>query len=193
MQRRSIRRLALESSQSLRCESSLVNRIFIKRLILLTLVIAWMAVIFVFSAQTSTESSDLSTGVTQVVCGIFVGGFDKMPEEEKMDILMGAEEFIRTMGHGLEFCGLAVLLAVLVSTYERIGRININGYSNWALAVVMSAAYAITDEIHQIFVPGRVFDWYDIGVDTIGAAIGALLATCICWSIVGRWRKNGLS
>ncbi len=185
--------MALERSRSLRCENSLVNRIYIKRLILLTLVIAWMAVIFVFSAQTSAESSDLSTGVTRVVCSIFVSGFDKMPDEEKMNVIMEAEEVIRTMGHGLEFCGLAVLLAVLIGTYERIGILSINGYSNWALAVFLSVAYAVTDEVHQIFVPGRVFDWYDIGVDTIGAAIGALLATWICWSIVGHGRKNGLS
>ncbi|MBR2902324.1 MAG: VanZ family protein, partial [Clostridia bacterium] len=107
--------------------------------------------------------------------------------------IMEAEEVIRTMGHGLEFCGLAVLLAVLIGTYERIGILSINGYSNWALAVFLSVAYAVTDEVHQIFVPGRVFDWYDIGVDTIGAAIGALLATWICWSIAGHGRKNGLS
>ncbi len=159
----------------------------------MALVIAWMAMIFAFSAQTSEDSSHLSSGVTQVVCHIFVGGFDRMPEAEKLGILMVAEEFIRTMGHGLEFCGLAVLLTVLVSTYERVGRLRINGYSNWALAVSLSIAYAITDEIHQIFVPGRVFDLYDIGVDTMGAAMGALAATWFCWTIGRRWRKNGLS
>jgi VanZ family protein len=31
--------------------------------------------------------------------------------------------------------------------------------------------YAITDEIHQSFVPGRHARWYDIGFDTFGALL----------------------
>jgi VanZ family protein len=43
-------------------------------------------------------------------------------------------------------------------------------------AVVFSAAYAVTDEFHQSFVPGRVPDPMDLLVDIAGATVGAALA-----------------
>ncbi len=41
------------------------------------------------------------------------------------------------------------------------------------LAVVISSAYGVTDEVHQAFVPGRVPDVVDWGLDTLGAGVGA--------------------
>lgn len=43
-------------------------------------------------------------------------------------------------------------------------------------AVVFASAYGVTDEIHQIFVPLRSCDPADWAVDTVAAAIGALVA-----------------
>jgi VanZ family protein len=39
-------------------------------------------------------------------------------------------------------------------------------------AVLLAAAYGLTDEWHQSFVPGRSPDAKDIGVDAIGALLG---------------------
>lgn len=43
-----------------------------------------------------------------------------------------------------------------------------------ALAVLLAASYALTDEFHQYFVPQRTVDAADWGTDVIGAALGAL-------------------
>jgi len=53
-----------------------------------------------------------------------------------------------------------------------------------AIALACSAGYAITDEIHQAFVPGRQAQATDVLIDTLGAAIGLLLL----WTF-GRRRK----
>lgn len=45
-----------------------------------------------------------------------------------------------------------------------------------ALAVLVASVYGVTDELHQAFVPGRVPDVADWGMDTLGALAGALLA-----------------
>jgi VanZ family protein len=50
------------------------------------------------------------------------------------------------------------------------------------LAMLLTAAYGATDEIHQMFVPGRTADWYDLGADAIGGAIGAVV--CWVWGII---------
>lgn len=42
------------------------------------------------------------------------------------------------------------------------------------LAVLVASLYGVTDEIHQLFVPGRFCDPVDWAVDTMGAFVGAL-------------------
>src|SRR3954470_24836867 len=44
-----------------------------------------------------------------------------------------------------------------------------------SLAFALSVAYAITDEIHQLSVHGRHGSPIDVGIDSIGAGIAALL------------------
>ena len=50
------------------------------------------------------------------------------------------------------------------------------------LAVVLSLAYAATDEFHQTFVGGRVGTWHDIVIDVAGAVTAALL--------IRRWTQS---
>lgn len=45
-----------------------------------------------------------------------------------------------------------------------------------AIAVLICSAYGITDEFHQSFVAARSPDVFDWGVDTLGAATGAIAA-----------------
>jgi VanZ family protein len=50
------------------------------------------------------------------------------------------------------------------------------------LGVALTTAYGLTDEIHQMFVPGRYADWRDLVADAIGGATGA--AVCWLWGII---------
>lgn len=43
------------------------------------------------------------------------------------------------------------------------------------IAVGLSALYGITDEFHQLFVPGRTADIYDLRNDLIGAALAMVV------------------
>jgi VanZ family protein len=52
----------------------------------------------------------------------------------------------------------------------------------WAWALVMTVFYAITDELHQAFVPGRNASGWDIGIDAVGALIAVVIV-----SIIGVW------
>ena len=44
-----------------------------------------------------------------------------------------------------------------------------------AISILLSFLYAITDEIHQIFVPGRSAQFRDVLIDTLGASFGATI------------------
>lgn len=52
----------------------------------------------------------------------------------------------------------------------------------WSLAVL----YALSDEWHQSFVPGRTPDIFDIATDAVGAALGLLL---VYWLIGRPWNR----
>ena len=50
----------------------------------------------------------------------------------------------------------------------------------WAWALILAILYALTDEFHQSFVPGRHPSWVDVLVfDGSGAAIGLALGTLL--------------
>lgn len=78
---------------------------------------------------------------------------------------------LRKTAHLVEYCLLGVLvLRALAATRENLTRFQLS-----ALSVLISAAYAFSDEFHQMFVNGRgpsVVDWT---IDTVGATLGVLL------------------
>jgi len=49
------------------------------------------------------------------------------------------------------------------------------------VCVAIAAAYSLTDEFHQRFVPGRGPSIVDCGIDTIGAALGVLVYDLRHW------------
>lgn len=46
----------------------------------------------------------------------------------------------------------------------------------FVLAVICACIYGITDELHQVFVPGRDADVIDLLADALGAYLGSLAA-----------------
>ena len=49
-------------------------------------------------------------------------------------------------------------------------------------AIAIASLYGVTDEYHQLFVPGREFDVLDLVADTIGSIVGT--AAVGAWSII---------
>lgn len=75
--------------------------------------------------------------------------------------------FLRKNAHVFEYAVLAFLIARgLRATGPRAA-------SPWVPAFLLAALYAVSDEFHQSFVPGRGPSPLDIGFDALGAALGA--------------------
>ena len=82
---------------------------------------------------------------------------------------------VRKCAHVTEYA----VLALLVLRALRIWRDRPAGRWSWSLAfaaLAISAAYAATDEIHQLWVPDRTPSLHDVMIDSAGAAIGLSLA-----------------
>jgi VanZ family protein len=79
--------------------------------------------------------------------------------------------FSDKIGHFLEYFILGLLLkrALTNSNYNFLKEKAIH------LSIFLATIYAVSDEIHQIFVPQRKFEILDIVVDIIGAVCGQIL------------------
>ncbi len=76
-------------------------------------------------------------------------------------------EWARVAAHFSEYALLAALW--LWALHPSLGR------SAWPLAAAISIAYAVSDEVHQSFVPGRFSDPLDVLVDSLGVATALTL------------------
>lgn len=130
----------------------------------------WMCVIFFFSAQAKEESSAVSGGVSYRlvdVTGLLLRL--NIDEEQIREIVNVIEGFVRKGAHMAEFAVLAVLLYLWINRWQ-IARLR-----RACAAVGLAALYACSDEIHQLFVPGRAGRIFDVMVDSVGALTGMML------------------
>jgi VanZ family protein len=78
--------------------------------------------------------------------------------------------------------------ALLILAYLRgVTGTPLTGHETWKFAIFslcLAVLYAMTDEYHQSFVPGRNSRWTDVGIDTIGGSVGLLL-----WSVLPSVRR----
>jgi VanZ family protein len=81
--------------------------------------------------------------------------------------------------HLVEYAAFAAVATWGLSHLVRLPRA-----ARWA--ALIGSFYGATDEFHQRFVPHRSADVADWLADTVGAALGALLA----WLILRRWRSR---
>ena len=150
----------------------------VKKIILWALVIGCMALIFSFSAQGADDSMDLSDGLLHAILRFL---HISLPES----VITFMRVFIRKVAHFSIYMLLGFLMYLLVHTGYSVKE----KASAWQ-AVLYSFLYAVTDEVHQIFVPGRSGMVKDVAIDTLGASFGVAIAFVICFLLIRR-RKNG--
>ena len=147
------------------------------------LVLAWMLLIFCFSAADGTESSDTSHSVGRFLGRIFVSGYSEMSEEEQLEWADKIDYPIRKCAHASEYAVLALLMFGALGEGTIFDR---RKYTRYLFSFLFTAMYACTDEFHQTFVPGRAGTIFDVGVDSAGAAAGL----CILWLVKRQIEKK---
>jgi VanZ family protein len=143
------------------------------------LTLLMMIVIFWFSAQNAVVSQQMSDGFLASLIGRFLDAFLPRLSEK------GMQFDIRKYAHMSEFFVLAVCAFLYASEYRRWPR----DLRASLLAFGFSLLYACTDEVHQIFVPGRACRFTDVLVDGAGIALGVLLCRLLQRLTQGRAGK----
>ena len=101
--------------------------------------------------------------VAIILAGIFIGS--EQPAVRRAPRMI--EFLIAKVSHLLEFAALGVALTRAIAPPEepKPGRAI-------AIAVAASALFAVSDEYHQAFIPGRTATVRDVVIDLIGAIVG---------------------
>ncbi len=144
------------------------------RIISLILLIAWMIFIFSLSAQNAETSTQTSGGVISSIVRIFYPDFDKLSSEEQTEFIAPYQGFVRKTAH---FTAYAILGVFSFFTYISYKKIPLK--IRFSSSLITCLAYSISDEIHQLFIPGRSGEIRDICIDFCGSLLSITILTII--------------
>lgn len=141
----------------------------IKKSIPWLLVIIWMGLIFCFSHQPASQSSHLSSGISQTLVTILGKIIPAMADEADW-----MHYIIRKAAHLFVY----MVLGFLVS--HALANSGVKGWRRFGLAMVICFLYAVSDEVHQVFIPGRSGQIGDVVIDSVGALLALFFNKGIC-------------
>ena len=115
----------------------------------------WMLVIFLMSNEIAGKSSARSDEIVRTIQSIGVNA--------PTDLLTF---LVRKAAHISAYFVLGILIFNLLKEY------NLGVKKMIFISIGIAMLYACTDELHQVFVPGRSGEVRDVLIDTAGAAVG---------------------
>ena len=136
--------------------------------------VVWMLLIFYLSSEGHDASSGRSDVIAEAVRHITN---TNLPN----DVLTF---LTRKAAHITAYFVLGILMYNLVRTYAR-GALKAITYS-----IVFVAAYATSDEFHQMFVPGRSSEIRDVLIDTTAGVVGVTVAYFIIRKYSGHKKRT---
>ncbi len=132
---------------------------------------AIMVTVFCFSSQEADESQKTSEGLTQKVLMCFES-FRNLSEEKQTEIIEDVQFFVRKGAHFSIYTALGIsLFSAILLTFK--------AKFLWLWSWLIAVLYAISDEVHQFFVPGRSMEVRDMLIDSLGALLGILIVVLI--------------
>ena len=120
--------------------------------------------IFLLSNEEAVKSSKKSDGLIIKSVELFTG--KSLSDQEKEKVLKYLVFPVRKCAHLSLYLILGILVISLLREYMVINTKLV------LLSLLICFLYACSDEIHQLFVPGRSGEVRDVSIDTLGAGLG---------------------
>lgn len=144
------------------------------------MVLLWFLLIFLLSNQVAENSSAMSGGISDYLWRLL----NKIINGVELDLDL-FNHYIRKTAHFT----LYFILGVLV--YHGFYQIKQDVSNKYLLiAWMICIGYAISDEVHQYFIPGRSMQFTDVVIDSIGALLGLVLVMLIRKYLTNRKKRN---
>ena len=135
-----------------------------KKIIKIALVIVCMTIIFTFSSDTSYESTKKSNKIIITVAEMI--NKKELSQKEKDRYINKFVFIVRKSAHFFIYLILGLLVASLIKEYSLVNK------RMMIYSFLICFLYAISDEIHQLFVNGRSGEIRDILIDSMGSLVG---------------------
>ncbi len=133
------------------------------KIISIILLISWMILVFWFSSQVGDESSNTSGNTIRAIVTFFNNDIDPNDLEKVVNTF---QPITRKIAH----LTLYTMGGFLI--YNFIYRFKFEKSRKIIIALIIGILYAIADEIHQYFVPGRSSGVRDVFIDSLGVILG---------------------
>jgi len=145
----------------------------IKKYVFLFLMIINCITIFCFSGQEGNTSGKTSTNVVEIISNI-IPSIREMDEVDKVNF---QEQILSPIIRKVAHFSIYALLGFLTISYA----LNCRGtlHQKVLSSTIFGILYAISDEIHQLFIEGRACLFYDVYIDTLGVLTGIVFALII--------------
>ncbi len=142
----------------------------IRRRIFKLFTVTWMCIIFIFSSQDAGESTKTSNLAGDFLGKIFCENYDELSDNERLELIEAIEYPVRKAAHFAEFALLGFFIFGSILDEEKSKMLKCV-FISWLVGTL----YAASDEIHQLFVPGRSGMFTDVLIDSGGVLVGILL------------------
>ena len=129
------------------------------------LIVIWMITVFMFSGQKGEDSGNTSGRFTELIIRVLTG---KSVDTNDSTIQM-IETIIRKLAHYTIYTIGGFLIMNYAYTIDKTLKEKI------LYSICFGGGYAITDELHQFFVPDRSARLFDVGIDTLGVITGVVI------------------
>ena len=127
-----------------------------------------MALIFYFSSQDADLSTEVSNSFTKSIVNFLT--LHKLSNSTLGNIAISVDTAVRKAAHFTIYAILGLLcFNALFNTFRKTDK------KYWIIAIIICALYAISDEVHQLFVPGRAGMVKDVIIDTCGSVSGSYI------------------
>ena len=148
----------------------------------------WMGLIFWFSSQPADDSRQMSLSVGHMAGHILIADYDEWPQQQQESFAEQIDYIVRKAAHFTEYAILGVLLMCRGRYYTEKFCTKRN-CKNMLLVSGTGVFYAVTDEIHQLFVRGRSCQFTDVLLDSFGVEAG-VAAVCLVASITAKMKRT---
>ena len=141
----------------------------IKKIIKILLVLIIMFTIFMFSSERDTVSTKRSDGLIIRTCEFLLGR--QLTENEKEIYIEKYVVYVRKTAHFTLYFLLGLFFISFLKEFD------FNNNKLIIYTIIFVFIYACSDEIHQLFIPGRSGEILDVLIDTTGGVLSSFIYT----------------
>ena len=148
------------------------KNLIIKRVLFLIMLVIAFYIIFNFSAQNGEDSGSLSQRVTEFIVKV-ISKVKTMDITTRLHWIEKLHPIVRKLAHFGVYTVVGFSVMGFMCTFD------IRNIFKVLISFSVGVIYAISDEVHQYFIPGRSARVFDVCIDSLGVLTGIFILVII--------------